>query len=1028
MQQYRKPLIIFIAILILGLALTLRYVWIHAQAFNQEMHALTTLDFRHGLQDKTLATAKTHLTNASAELDSLRPVARPTTFIVRQLINLPLIGSHAAEFVALWSFADGATHLGLDLVHVIELGLPYQESEIDMTSVVEIAPVAQEHLQSAETNFKRANAARAWLQQMTWIPDESRENINMSLQLWDTFAADLGVLIPVANQTTLAITEGDALTHAKLFSTEFGQAIESIALIGETPSVAFLETRRHLAAAQTELDSIRPYAERSIPLITDLSDESPFASPLKTIANMWIFADSTTALGQTLMTIAELGYINWETDGFAGLVAIMPTIQTNFEHANHYFNHAELAREGLTDITWLPDAVETELQISLTMWDEYAPQLKKALSSSEFLMKILPALFSNKQSSDYLLLIQSTDELRATGGFITGIGTLKIKNGQITAVDIGEVGEFEVRAEWSTRLGYLNPEGRIDPPEPFKRYMGLGHWVLRDANWWADFPTTARQVAEFWQDSQGESVDGVIAINEQGVLNLLAGMGEVNISSGAVTDENLKAISFSRIYQGSNPQFINQSLYFQELSDAFLTGLQQLNPQSFLAFGDSIQQSVERHDILITSFDSNVATSLKEAGIDGGLQGDSDDYIYLVEDNMSYNKLSPFIQHNIVYEVELNRYAKPTLSILTIDKVNTYNVGHGLQGYPEGYAYGGRWNQDGFRLERWEGYYGGYNRIYMPVNSQVLGTNGFDDEPNFATESERTVIGGYTGLWPDDQHQIQVWWVPNVQQSVPFQYKLVVQRQPGAADHPLSIRVDLPDTTDIIHITPEPDTVMGNAIFWNVSLSQDQTFLISLAPTEDMPDDELQAMATAVPDSSMLPSITPTTKLAEQKPTPVPDMLETPQATYEHMPEPARMRIPALGLDAPIVSVGLEPSGIMASPEEAHVVGWYKFGPRPGEASNAILAGHVDWMGEIGVFAYVADMKVGQTIDIEDVEGHVFRYTVAEIDVYEADKAPIVEIFGGTERAAITLITCTGPIDTLSQRYRDRIVVRAFIP
>ena len=32
-----------------------------------------------------------------------------------------------------------------------------------------------------------------------------------------------------------------------------------------------------------------------------------------------------------------------------------------------------------------------------------------------------------------------------------------------------------------------------EPPHPLREYMGLGSWLLQDANWWADFPTTAAQ-------------------------------------------------------------------------------------------------------------------------------------------------------------------------------------------------------------------------------------------------------------------------------------------------------------------------------------------------------------------------------------------------------------------------------------------------------------------------------------------------------------------------------------------------------
>src|SRR5438132_2012545 len=57
-------------------------------------------------------------------------------------------------------------------------------------------------------------------------------------------------------------------------------------------------------------------------------------------------------------------------------------------------------------------------------------------------------------------------------------------------------------------------------------------------------------------------------------------------------------------------------------------------------------------------------------------------------------------------------------------------------------------------------------------------------------------------------------------------------------------------------------------------------------------------------------------------------------------PRPVRVRIGAIGVVAPIVPVGADPvTGIVRVPDSVHRVGWYRFGPTPGEPGSAVLVG-----------------------------------------------------------------------------------------
>ena len=55
-------------------------------------------------------------------------------------------------------------------------------------------------------------------------------------------------------------------------------------------------------------------------------------------------------------------------------------------------------------------------------------------------------------------------------------------------------------------------------------------------------------------------------------------------------------------------------------------------------------------------------------------------------------------------------------------------------------------------------------------------------------------------------------------------------------------------------------------------------------------------------------------------------------------PAPVRLSAPALGVDSVVDPVGVEPDGQMTLPADVARVGWYRFGPAPGDEGSAVIA------------------------------------------------------------------------------------------
>lgn len=182
----------------------------------------------------------------------------------------------------------------------------------------------------------------------------------------------------------------------------------------------------------------------------------------------------------------------------------------------------------------------------------------------------------------------------------------------------------------------------------------------------------------------------------------------------------------------------------------------------------------------------------------------------------------------------------------------------------------------------------------------------------------------------------------------------------------------------------------------------------------------------ARPSGKLLPTATP----GVPQPTPLATIWAAPSTSGSRRPRdfltlPLRLVVPRLEIDGPIVAVGLTEDGAMDVPQRAGDVGWYQLGPRPGSRGNAVLAGHVDWRGEVGIFGRLRELRPGDSVIIRGADGESRAYATQWLEEYPVESAPIQRVFESMEEAALTLITCGGRWNPLARRYDTRVVARA---
>ena len=136
--------------------------------------------------------------------------------------------------------------------------------------------------------------------------------------------------------------------------------------------------------------------------------------------------------------------------------------------------------------------------------------------------------------------------------------------------------------------------------------------------------------------------------------------------------------------------------------------------------------------------------------------------------------------------------------------------------------------------------------------------------------------------------------------------------------------------------------------------------------------------------------------------------------------------IEGVAIAGPVVPVGVDAgTGELEVPPVANVVGWYRHGPTPGAEGSAVLAGHVDWHGEIGVFFHLSRVEPGSVVVVGYADGTQRRFTVVERRLIAKPELPVEEVFARTGPPALVLITCGGDFDRSIRRYRSNVVVTA---
>lgn len=563
----------------------------------------------------------------------------------------------------------------------------------------------------------------------------------------------------------------------------------------QSDTIDFQTLKPTITKSVDDLRSIQASLKPVYPLFTLGSKLPLIGGTLGDIPPLLDFSAGLSDAGSMLINAFEpaLATSGAAASGQSSTERIFTAIQAGqpaLENAQQKIDQVAPLRSNI-QAEYLPGSIQKYYQ----KLDALFPVLQRGIPA----LKQLPGLMGGQGKINYLVLAQNRDELRATGGFITGIGLAAFEQGKLVSFQIGDsyaVDDFS--------------KGYPVPPLPLKQFMAADYWVTRDANWSPDFPTAAVQAQKLYTLSTGINTQGVIAFDQLALTGILQVIGPVTIANypdaiSAANVENFMRLSWAPSPdQGVTPAWWpNRKNFMGELGKVILAKLFSAGDPKLLGkLGLTVISLIKSGHLLVYVDQPEIKTLLAQAGLDGSLPSPTGDLLYLVDSNVGFNKTDSVVNRDLSYSIDLSNPQAP-LAQITVHYVHT--ISQNVICKQEA-SYG-----DFTYANMQARCYWDYWRIYLPsgtlpVSSSVppvpgamlLSGKDWNGPVTLSSgENDLAVAAGLMVLPTNTQQQFSLSValpasiLTRVDQNT-WTYQLTILKQPGLANLPVSVEVKLP--------------------------------------------------------------------------------------------------------------------------------------------------------------------------------------------------------------------------------------------
>ncbi len=397
-----------------------------------------------------------------------------------------------------------------------------------------------------------------------------------------------------------------------------------------------------------------------------------------------------------------------------------------------------------------------------------------AVRDNKEALKIAPKALGEPNAKNYLLLFQNDKEIRATGGFLTAFATLKMDRGQIETTGSDDIYRLDERL-LATCQSKICP---LTPPAPIVKYLPevtgkpRSAWSMRDSNLSPDLPTSARDFERMYQLlGSGLPFDGIVYIDTQVVEELIEVTGPIEVFGTPFSAEKDKRCNCPNVIyelegyaeiasKGQQDRKAILGVMMQQMLVKVLNSDAEKIPQ----FMETVVRLANHKHILFYMHDKDVQAAVSGLNWTGEIKDYDGDYLHINDSNFAGGKSNLYVEQKVTQDISVKN--GEVRKKITIDYKNPQKFDTWLNGI----------NRD-------------YVRIYVPKGAKLISSKGSEEKVTvIEDELGKTVIEAFVQVRPQNSRKLEI------EYSFPYdpkgEYKILVQKQPGAKDFDYVIKIN----------------------------------------------------------------------------------------------------------------------------------------------------------------------------------------------------------------------------------------------
>ncbi|MEK9157973.1 MAG: DUF4012 domain-containing protein, partial [Patescibacteria group bacterium] len=428
--------------------------------------------------------------------------------------------------------------------------------------------------------------------------------------------------------------------------------------------------------------------------ITNFLSALPGAGTLKSAKNLLEVGQELSAAGTSMTTalnaVARTGALADPTNPEVPIGPILTALKKALLASKQ---HVAQASTLLADID--ANIIPADKQATFNDFKSKFPDLETAVNMSSDYSKFFENLVTANGYKRYLVMFQNASELRPTGGFPGTYGVISFKDGKLDNIFVDDVYNLD---------GQLKEH--IVPPLQLQHITPT--WGMRDANWYVDFPMSAKSIETFYKKESGQSVDGVIVVNPEMVAKVLGIIGPIEMPEYklTLTSENILTTIQDQVEYGSNRAQPKQIV--KDFAPLFFAKIYSASPDKWLEIFSTLVMSINEHNVLMNFNDLSLQSFVTDKGFGGQVHQGDKDYLMATITNVKGSKTDAVTDTSLSIDTAFEQDSA----------IHTVTISRQHNGGTMKYGFYNKQNP-------------AYVRVLVPEGSEFISITG-NDKPNFS--------------------------------------------------------------------------------------------------------------------------------------------------------------------------------------------------------------------------------------------------------------------------------------------------------